>query len=137
MHPKFQRADELSGQVIAAAIEVHKAMGPGLLESIYERCLIHELQLRNIPVIFQRKVEIRYKGIVFEEVLRFDLLVDDCLLIEIKAVQGIAPVHKAQLLSDMKLLDVPLGLLFNFHDYRVAEGMGRAGWFCEGPTCDP
>ena len=107
MHGLFPHANELSGLVIAAAIEVHRTLGPGLLERIYERCLIHELELRRIPVVSQRTVQIRYKDIVFEEELRFDLLVDGCLLIEVKAVQEVVPVHKAQLLSYLKLLDVP------------------------------
>ena len=125
MHPLFAKADRLSGEVIGAAIEVHRIMGPGLLESIYERCLMCELELRGIPVRNQREVVIEYKGDVFNEVLKFDLLVDDCLLVELKAVQDVAPIHKAQLLSYMKLLNVPLGLLFNFHEVKLADGISR------------
>ena len=80
------------------------------MESMYERCLLREFELRGIPVVNQEVVRIEYKGVVFSEQLRFDLLVDRVLLLELKAVQEVLPIHKAQLLSYMKLLDVPLGL---------------------------
>jgi GxxExxY protein len=125
MHPLFGKADRLSGEVIGAAIEVHRIMGPGLLESIYEKCLLRELELRGIPILNQAEVRIEYKGAVFKEILKFDLLVDGCLLLELKAVQDVLPIHKAQLLSYMRLLDVPLGLLFNFHEMRLIDGLSR------------
>lgn len=125
MHPLFARADRLSGELIGAAIEVHRIMGPGLLESIYERCLMRELSLRGIPVRNQQEVVIDYKGDVFKEPLKFDLLVDDCLLVELKAVEKVIPIHKAQLISYMKLLDVPLGLLMNFHEIKLVDGISR------------
>src|SRR5215510_6767412 len=102
MHPLFQKSDELSRQVIGAAIEVHRLKGPGLIESIYERCLMRELELRNIAAINQRLVRIEYKGLIFDEPLRFDVLVENCLLLELKSIQEIVSVHKAQLLSYMK-----------------------------------
>ncbi len=86
---------------------------------------MHELELRGIPVVNQREVVIDYKGNVFTETLRFDLLVDGCLLVELKAIQDVLPIHKAQLLSYMKLLDLPLGLLFNFHEMILVDGMSR------------
>jgi GxxExxY protein len=125
MHAKFTQADELSHIVIGAAIEVHRIMGPGLLESIYEKCLMHELMLRGIPAERQRDVNIKYKDIVFAETLRFDILVAGSLLVELKAVQDVAPIHKATLLSYMKLLDVPLGLLINFHEMKLVDGISR------------
>jgi GxxExxY protein len=125
MHPLFARADKLSGEVIGAAIEVHRIMGPGLLESIYERCLLRELELRGIPVRSQEEVVIEYKGDVFKETLKFDVLVDECLFVELKAVQDVVPIHKAQLLSYMKLLNAPLGLLFNFHEFKLVDGISR------------
>jgi GxxExxY protein len=125
MHPQFDKADRLSGEVIGAAIEVHRIMGPGLLESIYERCLLRELELRGIPVLSQRDVVIEYKGAAFTETLKFDLLIDGCLLVELKAVHDVLPIHKAQLLSYMKLLNVPLGLLFNFHEMKFTDGASR------------
>jgi GxxExxY protein len=125
MHPKFLNADLLSGEIIGAAIEVHRLMGPGLLESIYERCLLRELELRQLPTARQKVVRIEFKGVTFEESLRFDVLVADCVLVELKAVQEVLPIHKAQLLSYMKLLDVPLGLLINFHEARLVDGVHR------------
>jgi GxxExxY protein len=125
MHSLFAKADRLSGDVIGAAIEVHRIMGPGLLESIYERCMIRELELRGIAAANQEEVVIDYKGEVFKERLKFDLLVDGCLLVELKAIRDIVPIHKAQLLSYMKLLNVPLGLLFNFHEIKLANGISR------------
>jgi GxxExxY protein len=125
MHPLFARADTPSAEVIGAAIEVHRIMGPGLLESIYERCLIRELELRGIPVVNQEEVVIDYKGTVFKEKLKFDLLAAGCLLVEVKAIRDVLPIHKAQLLSYMKLLNVPLGLLFNFHEVTLVDGMSR------------
>lgn len=125
MHPLSAKGDRLSGEVIGAAIEVHRIMGPGLLESIYERCLLRELELRGIPALNQKEVVIDYKGTVFKEILKFDLLVDDCLLVELKAIQQVLPIHKAQLLSYMKLLNLPLGLFFNFHEMKLVDGMSR------------
>ncbi len=125
MHPLFSKAAKLSHTVIGAAIEVHRWKGPGLIESIYERCLMHELQLRNVAAINQRVVRIEYKGLAFDEPLRFDVLVDGCLLLELKCVENVLPIHKAQLLSYMKLLDVPLGLVINFHELKLVDGISR------------
>jgi len=125
MHPLFQKADKLSYEVIGAAVEVHRQKGAGLIESIYEKCMIRELFLRNISCVNQRSVLIEYKGCTFEEPLRLDLLVEACLLVELKSVENILPVHKAQLLSYMKLLDIPVGLLVNFHEVKLTDGISR------------
>lgn len=125
MHRLFQKADQTSHAAIGAAIEVHRHIGPGLIESIYEKCMLRELGLRNLNTVNQRVVHIEYKGLIFEEPLRFDVLVEDCLLLELKSVQEILPVHKAQLLSYMKLLDIPVGLIINFHEVKVADGIAR------------
>ncbi len=125
MHPRFEKADKLSRDVIGAAIEVHRIQGPGLLESIYEKCLLRELELRGIPAVSQKAVRIEYKDMAFEEVLKCDVLVEECLLLELKAVQQVLPIHKAQLLSYMKLLDVPLGLVINFHEMKLVDGLSR------------
>jgi GxxExxY protein len=125
MHPLFAQSDRLSGEVIGAAIEVHRIMGPGLLESIYERCLLRELELRGIPVLNQEEVVIDYKGAVFKENLKFDLFADGCLLVELKAIRDVLPIHRAQLLSYMKILNVPLGLLLNFHEIKLVDGISR------------
>ncbi len=125
MHSLFEKADGLTESIIGAAIEVHRDKGAGLIESIYEWCLFKELGLQGLDCIAQKVVEIRYKHFVREELLRFDLMVEGCVLVEVKAVERILPIHKAQLLSYMKLLDVPLGLLINFHEMRLADGLSR------------
>jgi GxxExxY protein len=125
MHPLYEKADRLSSKVIGAAIEVHRHKGPGLIESIYERCLMRELELRSIPATTQKIVRVDYKGLVFDEPLRFDLLVDNCLLVELKAVELLHPSNKAQLFSYMKLLDIPVGLLVNFHEPVLKNGIFR------------
>ena len=125
MHPKFYRADMLSKEVIGAAIEVHRVMGPGLLESVYQKCFVRELELRNIAAVSQKIVCIDYKGISFQETLKCDVIIEDCLIVELKAVQTILPIHQAQLLTYMRLLDVPIGLLINFHELRLIDGLSR------------
>ncbi|MCA9024957.1 MAG: GxxExxY protein [Planctomycetaceae bacterium] len=125
MHPQYERANGMTHDVIGAGIEVHRELGPGLLESIYEKCLLHELELRGHQVIRQQQVQIRYKDIAFQEDLRFDLLIDACLLVEVKCVQEVHPIHKAQLLSYMKLLNIPVGLVMNFYVERLTEGIHR------------
>ena len=125
MHRFFVKADKLSYEIIGAAIEVHRLKGPGLIESIYEKCLCRELDLRKISCVSQKIVPIEYKGYTFEEPLRFDLLIDNCLLVELKSVEHVLPIHKAQLLSYMKLLDIPIGLLMNFHEEKLTNGISR------------
>ena len=100
-------------------------MGLGLIESIYERCMLRELELRSIPSITQQLVRIEYKGLVFDEPLRFDVMVDSCLLLELKAVEALHPFSKAQLFSYMKLLDILIGLLINFHEPILKNGISR------------
>lgn len=125
MHPLYMKANALSREAIGAAIEVHRIKGAGLIESIYEKCMVRELELRRVASICQKQVLIDYKGMTFEETLRFDILVEGCLLLEIKAIQEILPIHQAQLFSYMKLLDVPLGLLINFHEVKLVDGIKR------------
>src|SRR5205823_14205330 len=125
MHRLYERAAGLTETIIAAAIEVHRDKGPGLIESIYEWCMLKELGLRGLACVSQKAVLIEYKGFTREEPLRFDVLVEGCVLVEIKAVEKVLPIHKAQLLSYMKLLDVPLGLLINFHEMRVSDVIRR------------
>jgi GxxExxY protein len=125
MHPLFEKANGLTETIIAAAIEVHRDKGPGLIESIYEWCLVKELGLRGITCLNQQSVMINYKGFTREEPLRLDVFVEGCVLVEAKAVEKILPIHKAQLLSYMKLLNVPVGLLINFHEMKVTDGISR------------
>src|SRR6185295_14114085 len=102
MHPLFQKATGLTETIIAAAVEVHRDKGPGLIESIYEWCLLHELGLRGLSCASQKVVLIQYKGFTREEPLRFDVPVEGCVLVEVKAAENILAIHKAQLLSYMK-----------------------------------
>ena len=125
MHPLYEQATSLTETIIGAAIEVHRDKGPGLIESIYEWCLLKELELRGVSTASQEVVAVKYKGFSREYPLRFDMLVERCVLVETKAVEKIRPVHKAQLLSYMKLLDVPLGLLINFHELKLTDGIAR------------
>jgi GxxExxY protein len=125
VHPDFQRADQWSKKVIGAAIEVLRQKGPGLLESIYEKCLMRELELQGIPARNQVVVAVEYKGYTFEEPLKLDVYVDGCLIVELKAVETVLPIHKAQLLSYMKLLNAPVGLLINFHEMKLVDGIHR------------
>ncbi len=125
MHPLYPKGAKLTERIMGAAIEVHRDKGPDLVESIYEWCLLKELGLRKLTLVNQKSVQISYKGFIKDEPLRFDMLVDDCVLIEIKSVENIFPVHKAQLLSYMKLLNVSLGLLINFHVPKLTNGVSR------------
>lgn len=125
MHSLFQKASGLTGEIIGAAIEVHRDKGPELIESIYEWCLTKEFDLRSLGYVSQKSVEITYKGFVKQEDLRLDILVEECILIEAKAVAKILPIHKAQLLSYMKLLNIPVGLLINFNEMKLTDGVHR------------
>ncbi|HEY2083768.1 MAG TPA: GxxExxY protein [Verrucomicrobiae bacterium] len=125
MHPLFLKASGLTETIIAAAIEVHRDKGPGLIESVYEWCLLKELELRRLNCVCQQSVIVQYKGFTREMPLRFDLCIEGCILVEAKAVEKILPIHKAQLLSYMKLLNIPLGLLINFHEMKVTDGISR------------
>jgi len=122
MHPLYAQANTLTADAIGAAIEVFRHFGPGLLESIYTRSLARELMLRGYRVQAEKRISIEYKGLVFEETLRFDLMVNECLLIESKVSEmGIRPENRHQLLSYQKLMDIPLGLIFNFGDSRFGD----------------
>lgn len=107
--------NELSYQLIGAAIDVHRELGPGLLESVYEKCFKKELLLRQIDFQSQLKVPVSYKGLEVDTELRLDLLAEELIVVELKAVEAIIPVHEAQLLTYMKLLNKPKGILINFN----------------------
>lgn len=125
MHEHYEKANKWTKEAISAALEVHSAKGPGLLEPIYEKCMMRELEIRNIPSACQLDVPIEYKGYTFEQPLRLDVIIDGCLILELKSVEKVLPVHKAQLLSYMKLLDAPIGLLINFHEPHLRNGINR------------
>src|SRR5678816_3167202 len=107
--------NELTYRVIGCAIEVHKHLGPGLLESVYEKCFLRELQLQGISCRNQVCVPIEYKGLNLDAELRLDVLVEDLLCVELKAQEGLLPIHDAVLLSYMQMLQKPKGILINFH----------------------
>ena len=106
---------DLIYQVNGAAIEVHKHIGPGLLESVYHKCLVKELSIREINFETELVIPINYKGMSIEADLRCDLFVEKKLIVELKAVEKIFPIHEAQLLTYMKLLNIPIGLIINFN----------------------
>ena len=129
MHPLFEQADGLTGEVIEAAVEVQKHFGIGVLENIYKQCLAQEMRVRGHKAETEVVVPITYKGFTFNEKLRVDCLVDRCLIVECKALDEDKvdmTRHKAQLLTYMKLMDIPLGLVINFGDYRLGKrGIAR------------
>ena len=122
---KPRRFLDCSGVVIGACIEVHRHLGPGLLESSYEHCLAHELALRGVPFERQRPVPLEYKGTKLEYGYRLDLVVDATLVVEIKCVDRLLPIHHAQLLTYLRLTELPTGLLVNFREAVLKDGLRR------------
>jgi GxxExxY protein len=117
--------NDLSRQVIGLAIEVHRQLGPGLLESAYEECLCFELRHAAVPHVRQQKLPIRYKGHELNYCYQIDVIADKCLVIEIKPVDHINPVHEAQLLTYLRLSGISLGLLLNFNSPVLKDGIRR------------
>lgn len=114
-----------TGRILDSALRVHSALGPGLLESAYEACLAYELRERGSTVVTQVELPVVYKGIRIGHGYRVDMLVDDVIIVELKTVKKILPVHDAQLLSYLKLSDRPVGLLINFHSQHLRDGIKR------------
>jgi GxxExxY protein len=123
--PLTERENWLGKQIVDIAINLHKSFGPGLLESVYEKCFTYELIKRNIPAIEQRPVQIVYDNIVINEGLRIDLLVDDLVIIEMKAQENYHPVWEGQLLSYLRLTGKRLGYIINFHVPLMKDGIKR------------
>ena len=117
--------DELSNRVIGCALEVHRNLGPRLLESTYEQCLAHELKISGIPFRLQHPLPVEYKGIKLDCGYRIDLLVDHSIIVELKSVEKIMPIHQAQLLTYMKLSGISIGLLMNFNVKYLKNGIKR------------
>ena len=117
--------NSVSEKIIGAAIEVHKELGPGLLESVYEACLYHELKKQGVSVDCQVDLPIIYKGEITNKTYRIDMLVENCVIVELKSVDTINPIHEAQLLTYMKLLNINLGLLINFNVDILKKGIRR------------
>jgi len=120
-----ERFEYLANQIFGAALEVHKNLGPGLLESVYEFAMVKELQLRNIEVLYQVKVPLHYKGHDTGKEFFIDMLIENEIVIEVKSVDAIHPVHHAQLLSYLKLADKRLGFLINFNVSLIKGGFKR------------
>lgn len=120
-----EKSNALSREIIGAVIEVHKALGPGLLESAYEECLCQELKMRNIP--FERQVDlpIEYKGIKLSAGYRMDIVVENLLVLELKSVEKLLPIHQAQLITYLRLSNIWLGLLINFNVPILKQGIKR------------
>ena len=116
---------EVSGAVVDAAMRVHSALGPGLLESAYAACLTHELKKRGLRVVREVPLPVVYDGIKLEAGYRIDMLVEDAVIVELKAVEALAPIHQAQLLSYLKLSGRRVGLLINFHVLHLKDGIKR------------
>lgn len=117
--------NEISRRVIGAAIEVHKHLGPGLLESVYKQCMVRELRMQSVGVDTELVLKGQYKGLDFDIDYRMDMLVAGKVVVELKVVESLLPVHKAQLLSYMKLSGIKLGLLINFNEAVVKNGVKR------------
>ena len=117
--------NNLTYKIIGCAMEVYKQLGPGLLECVYEQALKHELNLNNIPVETQVEIRVNYKGVNISENLRLDLLVDDSVIVELKSVDELKPVHYKQLLTYLRLMDKKVGLLINFNTDNLMDGIKR------------
>jgi GxxExxY protein len=120
---KKKEVTQLSYEIIGLAIRVHKELGPGLLESVYEKCLKYELELNGYSVKKQVNVPVKYRDMEMDVDLRLDLLVNDTVVVELKAVETVLPVHEAQLLTYMKLMKKPQGLLINFFTDNISKAM--------------
>ncbi len=122
---EFDNINNLTGEVIGAAIEVHRVLGPGLLENVYEQCLCRELIWRNMPIENQKALAVNYKGVELDCGYRLDIIVPDKLIIELKACESLLPIHEAQLLTYLKLTGIQLGLLINFNVPLLKDGIKR------------
>jgi len=122
---EVRKENIISRTIIGCALTVHTNLGPGLLESAYEACLAFELRQRGLDVKCEVPLPLVYKGVKLDLGYRVDLIVDDCVIVELKAIEAVAPVHKAQLLSHLRLTGKKLGLLINFHVAHLKDGIYR------------
>ncbi|PWA10292.1 GxxExxY protein [Flavobacterium laiguense] len=120
-----ERTEEIAKIIVHSAFKVHKELGPGLLERVYEACLAHEIRKAGLDVKRQIDIPIVYDGLEFDEGLRLDLFIEDCIIIEIKSVEKVNPVWEAQIISHLKLLNKDLGFLINFNVPLVKNGIRR------------
>jgi GxxExxY protein len=124
-HQKMKALNDISYKIIGCAYTVHSELGPGLLESTYETCMVYELRKQGLKVEKQKSLPVIYQGIKLDAGYRIDLLVEDKIIIELKSVEAIAPVHEAQLLTYLKLANIKLGLLINFNVKDLKKGIKR------------
>ena len=117
--------DEVTGTIIESAVKIHRTLGPGLLESVYETVLARDLERRGFAILRQRPVSFEYDGMKFRRGFQYDLLVEGCVLLEIKSLERLAPVHGKQLLTYLRLMNLHLGLLLNFGETTMKEGIHR------------
>jgi GxxExxY protein len=117
--------NQLTGPIIGAAIKVHRVLGPGLLESVYIKCLTYELRRAGLPVLSEVRLPVRYEGVDLECGFRLDLIVSDQVILEVKSVRKLAPIHEAQLLTYLKLTGLSIGLLLNFNVPLLKQGIKR------------
>ena len=117
--------DDITGAIVDAALKVHKGLGPGLLESVYEAVLARELERSGLRTERQKSVEFEFDGMHFQDGLKVDLLVEEAVVVELKSVETLSPVHKKQVLTYLRLLDLPVGLLINFGASTLKEGLQR------------
>ena len=120
-----EKLDRLSGKILDSCISVHREMGPGLLESVYEQCLMKEFEIRGIPALNQVPIPLQYKGFDLSKEFRIDVLVDDCIIIEIKSCDSMIPVYEAQIISYLRLTNKKLGFLVNFNVKLLKDGFRR------------
>jgi len=119
------KLNQMSGEIIDAAMAVHSALGPGLLESVYETCLCYELNRRGVRTQTQVQLPVCYDSLELDAGYRLDLLVENCIIVELKAIEKILPIHQAQLLTYLELSDKSLGLLINFNAVHLRDGIKR------------
>ncbi len=122
---KPQSLDDITGEIVDAAMKIHKALGPGLLESVYEAVLARELERRGLRVERQKAISFEYDGMHFDEGFRVDLLVEGLIVVELKSLEKLAPVHSKQLLTYLRLMNLSVGLLINFGNALLKEGLHR------------
>lgn len=121
----MKRIEKIFSEILNAAFEVHTKLGPGLLEHVYQNCLVYEIKSRGYKVEVEKEVPVIYKGIRFEDGYRVDIFVEELIIIEVKAVKNLNESHLAQILTYMRLTDVQLGLLVNFNEVRLKNGIKR------------
>lgn len=121
----MRNLDELSYALIGCAMEVHKKLGPGLLESVYEQALVHELKTKGIPVRAQVDIDVNYKGLIIPKGFRLDLIVDEEVIVELKSVEDLRPLYHKQFLTYLRITDKRLGLLINFNTTNLRDGIKR------------